>query len=103
VLRSRCALLVDHCSPHVRDEDLNMSLRALVAPTNCPLPKLTSATCTPPPTKNQVLKMEGEELSKHGPSKLPEKQGLDEYSEAPVEKGPFYAADPTGRRTGNGT
>ncbi len=46
--------------------------------------------------------MEGEELAKHGPAKQPEKQGLDEYSEAPVEKGPFYTADPTGRRTGNG-
>uniref|UniRef100_A0A7S3QXZ8 Uncharacterized protein n=1 Tax=Dunaliella tertiolecta TaxID=3047 RepID=A0A7S3QXZ8_DUNTE len=51
--------------------------------------------------KIQVLKMEGEELAKHGPAKLPEKQGLDEYSETHVEKGPFYASDPTGRRTGN--
>lgn len=46
--------------------------------------------------------MEGEELAKHGPAKQPDKQGLDEYSETPVEKGPFYTADPTGRRTGNG-
>lgn len=50
----------------------------------------------------QVLKMEGEELAKHGPAKLPEKQGLDEYSETPVQKGEFYVSDPTGRRTGNG-
>jgi hypothetical protein len=47
--------------------------------------------------------MEGEELAKHGPAKLPDKQGLDEYADTPVEKGAFYASDPTGRRTGNGT
>jgi len=47
------------------------------------------------------LKLEGEELAKYGPAKLPEKQGIDQYSETPVEKGPFYNMDPTGRRTGN--
>jgi hypothetical protein len=52
--------------------------------------------------KIAVLKMEGEELAKHGPAKHPDKQGLDEYAEGPVEKGPHYTADPTGRRTGNG-
>jgi len=49
----------------------------------------------------QRLKLEGEELSKYGPAKLPEKQGIDEYSEEAIEKGPHYVMDPTGRRTGN--
>jgi len=52
--------------------------------------------------KIQVLKMEGEELAKHGAAKQPDKQGLDEYAETPVDKGPHYTSDPTGRRTGNG-
>jgi hypothetical protein len=52
--------------------------------------------------KIAVLKMEGEELAKYGPAKHPDKQGIDEYAEAPVEKGPHYTMDPTGRRTGNG-
>tara|TARA_B100000609_G_C17161529_1_gene406448 strand:- start:270 stop:1043 length:774 start_codon:yes stop_codon:yes gene_type:complete len=51
------------------------------------------------------LKLEGEELAKYGPAKHPDKQGLDQYSEdfgnGPVEKGAFYCADPTGRRTGD--
>jgi len=51
--------------------------------------------------KIQMLKMEGEELAKHGPAKPIDKQGLDEYSETPVEKGPHYTMDLTGRRTGN--
>ena len=50
----------------------------------------------------QRLKLEGEELAKYGPAKLPEKQGIDEYSEEAIEKGPHYVMDPTGRRTGNG-
>ena len=50
----------------------------------------------------QRLKLEGEELAKYGPAKLPEKQGIDEYSEETIEKGPNYLMDPTGRRTGNG-
>ena len=49
-----------------------------------------------------VLKVEGEELAKHGPAKLPDQQGIDEFSEAPLDKGPHYLMDPTGRRTGNG-
>lgn len=48
------------------------------------------------------LKLEGEELAKYGPTKPLDKQGIDEYSEEPVEKGPHYNMDPTGRRTGNG-
>ena len=28
-------------------------------------------------------------------------QGIDEYQEEPIEKGPHYNQDPTGRRTGN--
>ena len=52
--------------------------------------------------KIQILKMEGEELGKHGPAKPLDKQGIDEYSEAPVDKGPHYTMDPTARRTGNG-
>ncbi len=49
------------------------------------------------------LKLEGEELAKHGPAKQPDKQGLDEYAdEGQVERGTHYTADPTGRRTGNG-
>lgn len=48
------------------------------------------------------LKLEGEELAKYGPAKQPDKQGLDEYAEeGQVTRGPHYAADPTGRRTGN--
>jgi hypothetical protein len=49
-----------------------------------------------------VLKVEGEELAKYGPAKLPDQQGIDEFSEAPLDKGPHYVMDPTGRRTGNG-
>ncbi len=53
----------------------------------------------------QRLKLEGEELEKHGPAKHPDKQSLDEYQEdfgyGKVEKGPHYNSDPTGRRTGN--
>lgn len=52
--------------------------------------------------KIQMLKIEGEELSKYGPAKPLDKQGIDEFSETPVEKGPHYTMDPTGRRTGNG-
>ncbi len=52
--------------------------------------------------KIQMLKMEGEELAKYGPAKPLDKQGIDEYSEVPVDKGPHYTMDPTGRRTGNG-
>lgn len=48
------------------------------------------------------LKLEGEELAKYGPSKHPDKQGIDTYSEDAIERGPFYNMDPTGRRTGNG-
>ena len=48
------------------------------------------------------LKLEGEELAKYGPAKQPDKQGIDQYSEEPIEKGPHYLQDPTGRRTGNG-
>ena len=55
--------------------------------------------------KIERLKLEGEELAKYGPAKHPEKQGLDQYQEdfgnGPVEQGPFYNADPTGRRSGN--
>ncbi|KAG2433099.1 hypothetical protein HYH02_012802 [Chlamydomonas schloesseri] len=47
------------------------------------------------------LKAEGEELAKHGPAKRPDQQGIDKYQETPVEKGPHYSEDPTGRRTGN--
>ncbi|CAG9466449.1 unnamed protein product [Pedinophyceae sp. YPF-701] len=51
------------------------------------------------------LKIEGEELAKHGPCKPLDKQGLDDYAEDlngyKVEPGPHYAKDPTGRRTGN--
>jgi len=47
------------------------------------------------------LKLEGEELAKYGPAKRPDLQGIDTYAEAPVERGPFYNMDPTGRRTGN--
>uniref|UniRef100_A0A7R9V9Z7 Uncharacterized protein n=1 Tax=Chlamydomonas euryale TaxID=1486919 RepID=A0A7R9V9Z7_9CHLO len=47
------------------------------------------------------LKLEGEELVKYGPAKQPDKQGIDEYQEEPVQKGPYYMQDPTGRRTGN--
>ena len=53
----------------------------------------------------QRLKLEGEELAKYGPAKHPDKQGMDEYQEdfghGPVEKGPQYKPDPTGRRSGN--
>ena len=49
------------------------------------------------------LKMEGDELAKYGPAKLPDKQGIDTYVEGGVEKGQHYLMDPTGRRTGNGT
>jgi hypothetical protein len=48
------------------------------------------------------LKLEGEELSKYGAAKLPDKQGIDEYQEDTVDKGAHYMQDPTGRRTGNG-
>ena len=48
------------------------------------------------------LKMDGEELAKYGPAKLPDQQGIDQYVEGGVEKGPYYLMDPTGRRTGNG-
>ncbi|GLC60944.1 hypothetical protein PLESTB_001698200 [Pleodorina starrii] len=47
------------------------------------------------------LKAEGEELAKYGPAKRPDQQGIDQYQETPVEKGPHYTMDPTGRRTGN--
>ncbi|MEW5314815.1 MAG: hypothetical protein WDW38_006284 [Sanguina aurantia] len=47
------------------------------------------------------LKLEGEELAKYGPTKPLDKQGIDSYAEEPVEKGPHYNMDPTGRRTGN--
>mmetsp|Transcript_40354 Transcript_40354/g.114237 ORF Transcript_40354/g.114237 Transcript_40354/m.114237 type:complete len:277 (-) Transcript_40354:407-1237(-) len=47
------------------------------------------------------LKLEGEELAKYGPAKPIDKQGIDEYQEEPVERGPHYNQDPTGRRTGN--
>ncbi|GFR53143.1 hypothetical protein Agub_g15863 [Astrephomene gubernaculifera] len=47
------------------------------------------------------LKAEGEELAKYGPAKRPDQQGIDQYQETPVEKGPHYNMDPTGRRTGN--
>ena len=50
----------------------------------------------------QRLKLEGEELAKYGPAKLPDKQGIDEYSEEAIDKGQHYLMDPTGRRTGNG-
>jgi len=46
----------------------------------------------------QRLKMEGDELAKHGPSKHPEKQGLDDDDAA--DRPERYSADPTGRRTG---
>ena len=49
------------------------------------------------------LKLEGEELAKYGPAKHPSQQGIDEYASQPVEQGPHYKQDPTGRRTGNGT
>ncbi|GFH15203.1 uncharacterized protein HaLaN_11391, partial [Haematococcus lacustris] len=45
--------------------------------------------------------LEGEELSKYGPAKPLDKQGIDEYAEVPVDKGKHYCMDPTGRRTGN--
>lgn len=48
------------------------------------------------------LKLEGEELAKYGPAKQPDKQGIDQYSEEPIDKGTHYLQDPTGRRTGNG-
>lgn len=48
------------------------------------------------------LKLEGEELAKYGPAKQPDQQGIDQYSDQPVEQGKFYTMDPTGRRTGNG-
>lgn len=48
------------------------------------------------------LKLEGEELAKYGPAKQPDQQGIDQYSEQPVQQGPFYNMDPTGRRTGDG-
>jgi len=45
-------------------------------------------------------------LAKHGPMKPPEQHGLDEIAETEqgvvVEKGPHYAADPQGQRSGNG-
>ncbi|EFJ46517.1 hypothetical protein VOLCADRAFT_62351, partial [Volvox carteri f. nagariensis] len=47
------------------------------------------------------LKAEGEELAKYGPAKRPDQQGIDQYQETSVEKGPHYTMDPTGRRTGN--
>lgn len=52
--------------------------------------------------KIQRLKLEGGELAKYGPAKEAAQQGIDQYSEGPVEKGPHYCMDPTGRRTGNG-
>lgn len=52
------------------------------------------------------LKLEGEELAKYGPTKHPQQQGIDKYSEADGvlmgDRGEFYTMDPTGRRTGNG-
>lgn len=54
------------------------------------------------------LKLEGEELAKHGPAKQPDQQGIDSYSSEgqqqnpPAEHGPHYCMDPTGRRTGFG-
>lgn len=47
------------------------------------------------------LRLEGEELAKYGPAKHPDKQGIDTYAEGPVDKGPHYLMDPSGRRTGN--
>eukprot|EP00775_Hariotina_reticulata_P013529 gene13529-13655_t len=47
------------------------------------------------------LKLEGEELAKYGPAKQPDKQGIDQYAEQPVQQEQFYTMDPTGRRTGN--
>ncbi|PNH11745.1 hypothetical protein TSOC_001423 [Tetrabaena socialis] len=47
------------------------------------------------------LKAEGGELAKYGPAKRPDQQGIDQYQEAPVDKGQHYTEDPTGRRTGN--
>lgn len=53
--------------------------------------------------RNQItrLKLEGDELAKYGPAKAPGSEGIDSYSEAPVEKGDWYNQDPTGRRCGN--
>lgn len=48
------------------------------------------------------LKIDGEELAKYGASKPPNAQGIDTYSEVPIEIGEFYEMDPSGRRTGNG-
>jgi hypothetical protein len=48
------------------------------------------------------LQLEGEELAKYGPAKQPDKQGIDQYAEQPVQQEQFYTMDPTGRRTGNG-
>lgn len=70
------------------------------------------------------LRLEGGELAKYGPSKRPDKQGIDTYEDAtaaggggseggssssaasaaaaPRERGPHYCMDPTGRRTGEG-
>ena len=45
-----------------------------------------------------------EELAKHGPSKPPDKRGLDDIEEEAgkiVVKGPHYQQDPLGNRTGN--
>ncbi|WIA33272.1 hypothetical protein OEZ86_006413 [Tetradesmus obliquus] len=47
------------------------------------------------------LHLEGEELAKYGPAKQPDQQGIDQYSEQPVQQGPFYNMDPTGRRIGD--
>ena len=51
--------------------------------------------------KLRRLKIECEELAKHGAAKPPSAQGLDSYSETPVEKGEFYSEDPAGKRDGN--
>lgn len=46
------------------------------------------------------------EMALYGPMKPPDKAGLDEinekYNGASIDKGPFYQADPTGIRMGNG-
>ena len=46
------------------------------------------------------------DLAKYGVSKIPDKVGLDEieeeYQGVKVDRNPYYVADPTGQRTGNG-
>lgn len=48
------------------------------------------------------LKLEGEELARHGPAKALDQQGIDKYADTPVQKGANYCEDPTGRRSGQG-